>query len=207
MRTLLVGALAAETLPLIRRLDRPRPLGRRLVLGRLGDTPVAVLSCGVGPARAEARTRDALARWEADRVVSFGTAGALVDDLPVGTAVTASAVGELAVEPLGALSRVRLVTVDHAICTAEERAQLAPAQVCEMEAAGVLAAAGHRAFHAVKVVSDRAGGEPDPVFARGGMPRLLRVARFKLRALRLVEERLAGVLVEALALGEPASGG
>ena len=89
-RWLLVGALAAETGPVVRRLAAPRPMGTRLMQGRLAGTEVGVLTVGVGPDKAYRRTVAALKRWRPDRVVSFGTCGALVDDLSIGDVVSAS---------------------------------------------------------------------------------------------------------------------
>ena len=69
-----VAALVSEVAPLVGLLERPRLLSHRLCVGRVGDRRVAVLRCGVGPERAERRTREALARLEA-----FGSAPAAFD--------------------------------------------------------------------------------------------------------------------------------
>lgn len=191
---LFAGAMAAETLPLIQRLERVRVLGKRLVTGRLRGETVGVLTCGVGPERAERRTRVALQRLEAERVVSFGTCGALVDTLPVASVVVASRLRGLDVELLRApaLTLVELVTVRRAVATVAVRDQLATAgaQVCEMEAEGVWHAADGRPFGAIKVVSDLAGG--------GGLdlssPGPLAILRFKALAARLTERHLAPAL-------------
>lgn len=188
VRWLLAGALAAETLPVIQRVRRPRLLHRHLVEGRIGDVQVAVLRCGVGPDKAERRTREAVASWKPTHVVSFGTCGSLVDRLGVGSVVAGA--------PLGDLPVARCVTVRRAVATLSERTRLAEQgfDVCEMEASGVRLAAGDRPFHLVKVVSDLAGG--------GGMdlskPGPLQVLRFKALAARLVDERLAPELVRVL---------
>ncbi len=87
-RWLLVAALHAESLPLVRRLRDARPLSPRLVAGRLGHRHVAVLTSGVGPDKARARTVEALKAWPCGQILSFGTCGALADDLPVGTLVS-----------------------------------------------------------------------------------------------------------------------
>jgi hypothetical protein len=127
-RWLLVGALEAETAPIIARLDAPRPAAvgwdhvavwematgtiRQpcdFVSGELDGVAVSVLTVGVGPANAELFTRRALEAMQPEGpvgVVSFGTCGALVDSLQAGDVVTGS---ELFVEgPDGAAKRLDL---------------------------------------------------------------------------------------------------
>lgn len=200
---LLVGALGVETAPVLRRLEAPRPLSARLVAGRLAGRAVGVLTCGVGPLKAERRTRDALALCAPARVVSFGTCGALVEGLGVGAVVTAGpllwqhqTVAVLA--PLGQAGAVGVVTVAEAVTDAERRAALAASGggVCEMEAYGVRRAAPERPFGVLKVVSDLAGGDPDDPALPGGPSAVL---RFKARAAALVERRLVAALVEGIA--------
>ena len=201
VRWLLVGALGVETLPVLRRLRGARARGARLVTGRLGGAEVAVLTCGVGPIRAERRTAEALAGFPAEAVVSLGTCGALVDELPIGSLVTAGALfreetpaGRLRAAP--GIREVGLTTVSEVVWSTARRSRLATlgAAVCEMEAAGVARAAQGRAVYAVKVVSDQAGGAPDPALASPSAVTPAAVALFKLRALRLSERTLAPAL-------------
>ncbi|MCP4809410.1 MAG: hypothetical protein GY913_18525 [Proteobacteria bacterium] len=199
-RWLLAGALAAETLPLIQRVRRVRMLSHRLIEGELGGEQVAVLRVGVGPDKAERRTREAVQRWRPSHVVSFGTCGAISDDLPVGSVVGAASVRiSESVSPadvLPGLRGVNLITVRRAVASASWRDELAAqgVHVCEMEASGVRAASRGLEFHAVKVVSDLAGG--------GGLdlsdPGPLAVMRFKALAALLVGEHLAPELERAL---------
>ena len=193
-----VAALVSEVAPLVRLLEQPRLLSHRLCVGRLGDRRIAVLRCGVGPERAERRTREALARLEASTVWSLGSCGALVDDLSVGEVVTADAAMGLGrrweLPPVDGLRRGTVLTVDTPIFDADRRAAAADlgALVCEMEAAAVVTC--HPRVRVLKVVSDRAGAEPDVVFAR---PRALAVARFHRRVERIMREALLPVLRQA----------
>ena len=135
-----MGALGAETLPFVRRLQHPRPRSHRLVVGRYGALEVGVLTCGVGPDKAARRTRAALAAWRPDAVVSVGTAGALVDHWPVGTVLA----GRTLVDRnqrrtvLAGLQGAAVVTVEEPCWTAAQRARLAAlgADLVEMEASG-----------------------------------------------------------------------
>ena len=161
MKGLLVGALRAETLPVRRRLGLAG-LGR-LVMGGWHGHELALLRCGVGPLRAEARTREALKGFDADLVVSFGTCGSLVDDLELGTVVELASVRRRGREPrLLREEGVHCVTVDRGVFDPKERAKLAAqgCQVCEMEAHAVMTAAGDRRFLGLKVVSDFASAPP-----------------------------------------------
>lgn len=198
-RWLLVGALGVETAPLLELLERPRPVSPRLVVGRLHGREVGVLTCGVGPDKAQARTAAALARWRPDRVVNLGTCGALTDAHRIGDVVhVGEVIGHGPVEALGAPA-VALVTVRAGVWDPLTREALAAegAAVCEMEAQGVLRAselAGVRA-HIAKVVSDKAGGEDDPAIPAArraqARPGPVDVAVFKARALRLSRRHLA----------------
>lgn len=198
---LLVAALVAEALPLLLRMDERRWLSRRLVVGTLGGARVAVLRCGVGRQRALHATRDALLQCPARRVVSLGTCGTLVDTLSIGDVVSGLHIldsPEGSVAPLGAFAKpVLIATVPRVVNSPSLRAAWAErgAEVCEMEADGVREAAGNRAFHAIKVVSDRAGaGSTRP----RAMPRWLAITIFQQRALRLVERKLTPGLVRWL---------
>lgn len=199
---MLVGALPGETLPVLRALKEARPAHRgrlRLIEGELAGAPVGVLTCGVGLARAQRRTAEALARWEASAVVSFGTCGALVEGLGVGDLVLGSA-GEGAEgapaprwegSPQAGLPGGRVATVGRVVDDPARRSALAAAgfAVCDMEAAGVAAAAGARVFFALKVVSDLAGH--DAAFARWGrLPDPAAWLRFQRRAARLIQSSL-----------------
>jgi nucleoside phosphorylase len=114
-RWLLVGALEAETSPIISRLQNPTPAATsagwdhvatwgsangeirqpvEFISGSLDGVPVSVLVVGVGPANAERYTRYALEAMHPEipaGVVSFGTCGSLVDSLQAGDVVTATA--------------------------------------------------------------------------------------------------------------------
>lgn len=209
-RWLLVGALPGETAPVLRALVGPRPIGARLVIGRLAGVPVGVLTCGVGARSAGSRTAVALRRWTADGVLSFGTCGALTDGLVVGAVV--SGVAGAGAEDEGAPAWVappwpgvlpaRVATVRRVVEDRGRRAALAACgySVCEMEAAGVAAAAGHRVFGALKVVSDHAGA--DAGFQRWG-PDPRAWLRFQLRAARLVAEALLPALCARIANAGP----
>ena len=210
MRTLVVGAMAVETRPLLAQLGPTRRVAPHTRVGTLGGVDVAVLTCGVGPHKAHARTRAALAIFPADRVVSIGTAGALVDTLPRGAVRTATALYsggrfKTALAPLGDLEGAAVTTVSRAVFDPERRALLARAgaELVEMELAAVFDAthAEHpRArVHAIKVVSDAAGaGGPIP---RHGPGRLVAMARFQARAHALCRDHLAPAVLEALRSG------
>lgn len=199
-RVLLAAALLAEVLPLLRRLQRPRLLDRRLVAGLLAGRSVAVLRTGVGRKRAERRTRAALARYHSEIVVSLGTCGALTDELCVGQLVSAQRILGLspAPSPFPNALPVTIATVARPVFDQRTRQRWHErgAQVCEMEAAGVAAAAQGRQFHALKVISDMAGRGHVSVHRR---PRALSTARFLLRAWDLSERQLAPAVVRWLA--------
>jgi len=197
-----VGALHAEVLPLIWRLDRPRVVDRNLVTGLLAGRRVGVLRCGVGPERAERRTARVLADHDAARVLSLGTCGALIDDLVIGDIVCADRLFEnteplAAPVPLGTARRLAATTVSAIVDSpaARERLAQAGAGICEMEAAAVSRAAGTRPVTVLKVVSDRAGAGTDPAFSG---PRPVAMARMNLRALRLSRDRLTPAVIALL---------
>lgn len=197
-RLLIVGALGAETLPLLRALSRPRPLSRRLVAGQLSGRAVAVLTCGVGPDKAARRVSDALPLWDAQQVISVGTCGGLIDAMSVGTVVTAT---RLLYEdtpcpdpqPWPDTTPATIITVARGVFTVSRRTELAErgGTVCEMEAAAVQRVIGGRPFTTLKVVSDLAGGSSDDPPPRPGR---LDIARFQATALRLSAEHLLPAL-------------
>jgi len=172
---LLCIAIVAELAPVLSLLHRFRLRSHRLGVGYLADVRVAVLRSGVGPAAAERRTRATLERIIPRSVWSVGSCGALVDTLAVGTVVTATSVLSSkqvphAVSPVADLPSVVVHTVERPVFDPDRRAQVAQsgAQVCEMEAAGVVRAVGGRCpVHLLKIVSDQAGGTPDPAVALG----------------------------------------
>lgn len=198
-RILLVGALRAETLPLLRWLSSPRVVSRRLTVGRRGGAALGVLCCGVGPENAQQRTAAALAAWPAAVVISVGTCGALVDGLAVGSVLSADAVmrgaARIPIAPLAGLGQATVVTVDAPVMDPESRRRWATAgaELCEMEADGVRLAARGARFHAVKVVSDLAGASGPEILNR------VSLLKFQALALRLVESRLMPALSGALA--------
>ncbi len=209
VRWLLAGALRAELIPFARRLDAPRPAGRRLVVGRLAGAPVALLRTGVGPERAGRRLAGALAALRPEAVLNVGTAGALVDALPVGAvrAVTGLHEGPRPLAALPAwpgLPAARLATVTEPVWEPARRRVLAGAgaDLVDMEAAGlwrVVREHGGAVFFVVKVASDAAGADPeDPVGPPTGPAGPARVLRFKARALRLVERGLVPAVLPHL---------
>lgn len=209
---LLVGALGVETGPVLAALEGRHVHSRRLMSGRLGGARVAVLTCGVGPAKAERRTRAALQAVRVGAVVSFGTCGALVDHLDVGEVI---AVSEVRFEdrcreltPLASLRPVICQTVSEAVWSAARRDQLAAAgaEICEMEAFAVSRAAGALPFHALKVVSDHAGGTIDPAVGKPREKNPLVIGRFLARAARLSKQDLLPALVAAVASGTATTG-
>ncbi|MCK6520922.1 hypothetical protein L6R49_05700 [Myxococcota bacterium] len=198
---LLVGAMRVETFPVLRRLTAPRPVGPRLWLGSLGARPVALLTCGVGPERAERRGLEAVERLDPEVLVSFGTCGALQDGLRRGALVGATGLvsGEAALVPLTppptpGLRLGALASVSEVVATPKARAAWAArgAVACEMEAEGLRRAAAGRPLYALKVVSDAAGGDPNERLQPGDPVQML---RFKALALNLVERQLAPALV------------
>jgi nucleoside phosphorylase len=207
VRTLLVGAMDVETRPLLAALGRTRRTAPYTRVGTLHGQDVAVLTCGVGPHKAHMRTRAALAIFPADRVVSVGTAGALVDGLARGGVHAATALlsgGEHRADllPLGDLPGATVASVARAVWDPERRALLAAAgaQLVEMELAAVYDATREMVpaatVHAIKVVSDAAGaGRTGP---RSGPGKLLAIARFQARAHALCRDHLAPAVVDAL---------
>ena len=196
-RWLLAGALAAETLPVVRRLDHSRVISRRLVAGTLGGEHVAVLTCGVGPDKAGQRGRETLQEWKATHLVSFGTCGALADDLPVRSVVSACAIRVQerweTLDVVPSAKPVSLITVRSPVSTAQRRQELFAlgAQVCEMEALAIRGLDAGLPFYALKVVSDLAGGDADePLASRNP----LNVLRFQALAAKLVDSELAPAL-------------
>lgn len=209
MDWLLVGALGVETLPLVAALEGKALRSRRLVSGRMGGVEVGVLTCGVGPERAASRTAAALDLARPRRgLISLGSCGALVDELPVGAVVAVAAVREEggaaeAVEALPGWPAVDLVTVAEAVWTPGRRAALAAAgsAVCEMEAAAVrgLAREAGLQFRALKVVSDQAGGgPPDKALGRVQERNPLVIGRFLARAGRLCRDALLPAVQAAI---------
>lgn len=201
-RVLIIGAMGAETLPLLSALRHRRPLTPRLVTGTLDGQPVAVLTCGVGPAKAARRSSRALRHIQVRAVVSVGTCGALVDDLSVGDVVTAERLLQEEAQlpaplPWPDALAVTIVTVSKPVWSPDRRAALAAAgaAVCEMEAAAIQSIIENLPFSALKVVSDLAGGSSDDPPSRAGPAD---IARFRASASRLCREHLLPVLREGL---------
>ena len=118
-----------------------------------------------------------------------------MDELTVGDVITGDCVlydgHRWELSPVSDVRRGTVLTVDAPIFTAHRRraaAQLG-AVVCEMEAASVVAC--HADVRVLKVVSDRAGAEPDVVIDGA---RAIAVALFHVRVERLVRTRLLPVL-------------
>lgn len=208
-RWLLVGALPSETAPILARLRRPRPRGLRLVEGAIElddrQVEVAVLTCGPGPARALAATRAALAQRPAHAVLSLGTCGALVPglgigDLLCGLVATDARGRRWPLSPLPGLPALPIATVAAVVADPATRAALARAghAVCDMEAAAVAEAAQGLPVHALKVVSDLAGADPDPVHDAPLAPSPARMLRFHARAFGLSRSALTPALLSVL---------
>jgi len=185
--TLFVGALLAEVLPLLRQLENPVVLNHRLVEGSLQGSRIFVLRCGVGPKAAYENTMNTLKQWNADRVLSIGTCGALQDHLSIGDICTSDTIHSeagliTAIEPLPEGSTEPLITVQKPVFTQERRQLFATrASICEMEAFSVWKASDGRVFHTLKVVSDHAGRDADPVMSHS-IVKAHRIAAFMLRA-------------------------
>jgi nucleoside phosphorylase len=195
---LLVAALPAEVLPFLIRLRGRSRLFPGLWRGRWHGVDVAILRCGVGPARAEDATRRALEGLRPTRVFSLGTAGSLTPELGIGDLSSAARIlgSELVPGPLPGFAARPLASVDRVVSSSRRRAELVAqgAAFVEMEARGVAAAvasieaARRPDLHVLKVISDSAGARPDPIFR---IPwRSPTRALFEARALRLVESRL-----------------
>ena len=212
MRWLIIGALEVEIRPLLWQLKNVQTIGPNLKQGLHPDDPnteVAVLRCGIGPTKAGVRSTTALPLINPDAVVSIGTCGALIDSLSIGDICsirsTQRDVGPPETIPtLGIFSPRALTTVVAPCWTASKRAELAAsgAEVVEMEAAAVRDAV--RDFnpklqtYVLKVVSDQAGAQPDPVVGAGTLKRPLQIARFKYRALQLSRNKLVPALLPLL---------
>ncbi len=195
--TLLVGALHAEVIPLLRRLQDRHRLGPGLHAGALAGHRVLIQRCGVGRRRAERATAAVMAAHAVGTVASIGTCGSLVDGLGVGTLVTAGSIlgcdGRRLQAQASVGRAVCVATVPRVVADPEHRARWASrgAEVCEMEAAGVLDASEGHPFVALKIVSDLAGARPPKL---RGLPLWARIAAFQIRAYRLVDRRLAPAL-------------
>jgi nucleoside phosphorylase len=200
---LLCIALVSELAPILGQLHAVQLRSHRLCVGRIGELRVGVLRCGVGPDASFRRTRAALTALHPRSVWSVGSCGAVVDDLPVGTLLTSRLVrgpgGHAhAVDPVPDFRAVPIQTVARPVFTLAHRDEVARtgAVVCEMEAAAVARAVGGRVpVHVWKVVSDKAGGEPDPALIAG---QAVAMARFHARVERLVRTRVAPKLMSAL---------
>lgn len=210
-RWLLVGALSAETLPVRRRLTDTRTVAPGIIEGELAGLRVALATIGVGPGRAHRNTAAAIEQWKPERVLNFGTCGALVDTLSVGDLCCVTEVlregpqhrcdSVASLIPLLVGTPARLVTVDRAVHEPPRRAALAEngAQICDMEGTAIAVAAGDLPFSALKVVSDAAGGDPaDAIFSKK-LPQPVAIARFKARARRLVARVVLPALEAVLA--------
>jgi len=191
-----VVALVSELTPLLALLKQPRLRSHRLCVGQVQHHRVAILRCGLGPSVAAQRTRAALERIQPRSVWSVGSCGALTDQLPVGTCLTANRLvspsgATLPVTPVRELPTHTLHTVTRPVFTPEARraSRQTGAAACEMEAAGVARAVGDRCpVYVVKVVSDLAGGAPDPAI---DAVRAVAMARFHVRVEGLMRSEVA----------------
>ena len=173
---LLVGALIAETAPLLPLLSNVQFKTKRLVCGLYEQQPVALLTTGVGPQKAFERTRQALRHISPSAVISFGTCGALDDTLQIGEVVTANKIITENAPPLHpkiwpSNRVVTVITVDKVVDNLPRRTQLSKvAHVCEMEAMNVGMAVDSLPFYVLKVVSDQAGRDADDVLHGSVLP-------------------------------------
>ena len=201
MDWLLVGALREEVQPVVATLENPRRIDRRTVCGELHGARIAVVRCGVGPDAAYSRTRAAIEKFAPKWVASFGTCGSLSQTLPVGTVVAASRIARpntpwQDVPTLETCIPVDLITITAPAWNDEAAIPLRAqgADVCEMEAAAVLEAAGERPTYAVKVVSDVVALSKPPRILRGGLPHPADLLAFKRLARQLTQDHLVPTL-------------
>ena len=200
---LIVGALLAEVLPVLRMLTEPTVLHHRLVRGKWNNCIVYVLRCGVGPKASFRRTKETLSAITVERVVSIGTCGALVDNVAIGDVFTSTVCHfedgrYLEIEALTAVDVLPLITVSKPVLTPQRRQYFQPkAALCEMEAFCVALASENVPVHALKVVSDHAGRDPDPAMSTSFI-KAHRIAQFMLRAGYLSRTSLVPVLERCL---------
>lgn len=169
-------ALSIESAPFIAMLETPRRFrweGNKGVIAKLGERYVAVVQTGVGTGAAGkflekvAPALPAKTKW-----VSAGFAGALVPEVKRGDIVMANEVtdgkrsaqlpnhiGQATIDATPFLHTGKLLTVDHIVSSAEERAALAEqhgAVACDMETMEItdrLERFG-RSMTSVRIISD-----------------------------------------------------
>ena len=201
---LLTGALIAETAPILPLLSNVHFKTKRLACGFYQQQPVALLTTGVGPQKADKRVRQTLQKISPSAVISFGTCGALDNALQIGDLVTAEKVideegNELRPHPFPSIRVVTLVTVKQVVDDAKTRATLSKrAHVCEMEAMSVGRALAHLPFGVLKVVSDQAGRDADDIFNGSLLTKPQRIARFYARASKLCHQTIKPALENIL---------
>jgi adenosylhomocysteine nucleosidase len=176
MRILVTFAVEAEFAPWrrLRNLREEEAGGVTLYQAEIGRALVDFVVTGMGAENATRGVEAAMSR-PYNICVASGFAGALKPGLAVGAIVTAETVQQLgkaetfsgsrnlawAAECDGA-ARVKLLSSDHVIRTAEEKAQLAPcAGAVDMESFAVLGVAATHNLPAVaiRVISDTSDGE------------------------------------------------
>ena len=185
--SLFVGALLAEILPVLRKVEHPTILSPRLVQGQWNGHNIIVLRCSVGPKSAYYNTMHALKLCQVDQIISLGTCGALSDHLAIGTVCTSDSIqsesgAQATIKALPDLPVETLITVHKPVFSPERRDFFSTrATICEMEAFSVWKAANGIPFHTLKVVSDHAGRDPDPAMSPSRI-KAHRIALFMLRA-------------------------
>ena len=200
---LIVGALLAEVLPVLRILTDTTILHHRLVLGRWQDYSVYVLRCGVGPKASFHRTQKTLTMINVERIISIGTCGALTDTVAIGDVFTSAILHcedgrHIEVEPLKMVDSLPLITVSQPVFTPQRRQHFqATAALCEMESFFVALAAENIPTQALKVISDHAGRDPDPAMSSSFL-KTHRIAQFMLRAGYLSRTSLVPALQRCL---------
>jgi adenosylhomocysteine nucleosidase len=165
MRILLVAAEAMEFEGVLARAEgveraSAADWARRC---RIGGHEALLVANGAGRKRAAAAAEAGIEEWRPEAVVSTGFCGALDHTLKVADVVMSDEGGPggppQAWGPAPHLGRI--VTVDHVVRTAEEKAELRAmgAVAVEMEAAGVAESAHKRGlrFYCVRAVTDLAG--------------------------------------------------
>ena len=160
--TLIVGALLAEVVPLLKMVHKPVPINHRLIRGTILGQPIFILRSGVGTRRAFEHTSTVIRQCSPARILSVGTCGALADHLNIGDVCTSELLcnekqENALIQAIPDITVERLITVESVVASVERRQICAvKADICDMEAFGVWKAAGSIPFHTVKVVSDHA---------------------------------------------------
>lgn len=203
-----IAAEIQEFIGLRRHLKNERSLDSKCqwsVTGELDGRPAVLAVNGPGPRLARQAAQAIEENRRLDALISYGFCGALDPALGVNDVVVASGVEcgagilacHLAQRQAGMPPPQRLISTDHVVGTAREKAELrkSGAGVVEMEAAGVASHAQQRGipFYCIRVVTDSASEEFPIDFnrvrdAEGRFSRLKIMARAARNPLKLVPE-------------------